>query len=213
MKVLRANEAAASISAAVQALNEANVGPPTSSQRRRTYRSLRDGAQRRWRRSRQQPRHSRPRWPPSHRGRAKSSTSSTPTTRRPALPRSTSGAPCPLAQRPQTLTEELARLPRSLEKLGRTFPPVEEATDGLASAIAEWLWRLSQRSDGGIAPPRSCPTGIDAAAPLWGAGDWRGRSAATRRHRIGSADPGLAFGRVICQSKKERVWSPTSRSP
>ncbi len=33
------------------------------------------------------------------------------------------------------LIEELARLPRSLEKLGRTFPTVEEATDGLASTI------------------------------------------------------------------------------
>ena len=33
------------------------------------------------------------------------------------------------------LIEELGRLPRSLEKLGRTFPTVEEATDGLASTI------------------------------------------------------------------------------
>jgi ABC-type transporter Mla subunit MlaD len=33
------------------------------------------------------------------------------------------------------LIEELARLPRSLEKLDRTFPTVEEATDGLASTI------------------------------------------------------------------------------
>jgi hypothetical protein len=31
--------------------------------------------------------------------------------------------------------EELARLPRSLEKLGRTFPTVKEATVGLAAAI------------------------------------------------------------------------------
>ncbi len=33
------------------------------------------------------------------------------------------------------LTEELATLPRSLEELGRTLPPVEDATVGLASAM------------------------------------------------------------------------------
>jgi TPP-dependent indolepyruvate ferredoxin oxidoreductase alpha subunit len=38
--------------------------------------------------------------------------------------------------------EELARLPRSLEKLGRTFPMVEEATVGLASAIRRVLVAL-----------------------------------------------------------------------
>jgi TPP-dependent indolepyruvate ferredoxin oxidoreductase alpha subunit len=38
--------------------------------------------------------------------------------------------------------EELARLPRSLEKLGRTLPMVEEATVGLASAIRRVLVAL-----------------------------------------------------------------------
>jgi hypothetical protein len=38
--------------------------------------------------------------------------------------------------------EELARLPRSLEKLGRTFPMVEEATVGLASPIRRVLVAL-----------------------------------------------------------------------
>jgi hypothetical protein len=40
------------------------------------------------------------------------------------------------------VTEELARLPRSLEKLGRTFPPVEDATVGLASAMRRVLVAL-----------------------------------------------------------------------
>ena len=40
------------------------------------------------------------------------------------------------------VTEELARLPRSLEKLGRTFPPVEDATAGLASAMRRVLAAL-----------------------------------------------------------------------
>jgi hypothetical protein len=40
------------------------------------------------------------------------------------------------------VTEELARLPRSLEKLGRTFPPVEDATVRLASAIRRVLVAL-----------------------------------------------------------------------
>ena len=34
-----------------------------------------------------------------------------------------------------SVTEELATFPRSLEKLGRTLPPVEDATAGLASAM------------------------------------------------------------------------------
>ena len=38
--------------------------------------------------------------------------------------------------------EELARLPRSLEKLGRTFPTVEDATAGLAAAIRRVLVAL-----------------------------------------------------------------------
>lgn len=40
------------------------------------------------------------------------------------------------------VTEDLAAFPRSLEKLGRTFPPVEDATVGLASAIRRVLVAL-----------------------------------------------------------------------
>ena len=40
------------------------------------------------------------------------------------------------------VSEELARLPRSLEKLGRTFPPVEDAAIALASAMRRVLVAL-----------------------------------------------------------------------
>ena len=40
------------------------------------------------------------------------------------------------------VTEELATFPRSLEKLGRTLPTVEDATAGLASAIRRVLEAL-----------------------------------------------------------------------
>ena len=40
------------------------------------------------------------------------------------------------------VTEELAHVPRSLEELGRTLPPVEDATTGLASAMRRVLAAL-----------------------------------------------------------------------
>ena len=61
------------------------------------------------------------------------------------------------------LIEELGRLPRSLEKLGRTFPTSKKRPTVWLLRFVEWSRRLSQRSDGGLAPPRSCPTGLDAS--------------------------------------------------
>jgi hypothetical protein len=47
------------------------------------------------------------------------------------------------------VTQELATFPRSLEELGRTLPPVEEATDGLASAMRRVLVALEPASGWG----------------------------------------------------------------
>jgi hypothetical protein len=47
------------------------------------------------------------------------------------------------------VTEELATFPRSLEELGRTLPPVEDATAGLASAMRRVLVALEPASEWG----------------------------------------------------------------
>jgi hypothetical protein len=47
------------------------------------------------------------------------------------------------------LTEELATFPRSLETLGRTLPPIEDATAGLASAMRRVLVALEPASGWG----------------------------------------------------------------
>ena len=54
-------------------------------------------------------------------------------------------------------------VPRSLEQLGRTLPPVDDATAGLASATRRVLVALEPASGWGDRSPRSCLIGLEVS--------------------------------------------------
>ena len=68
--------------------------------------------------------------------------------RPPSWPRNSPGSPDPSRSPVGPYRRSKTRLPLCLPR------------------CAAWSWRLSQRSDGGLAPPRSCPTGPDASGHI-----------------------------------------------